>query len=464
MSNSSLVSYKKISPNRTSPRNHDVDTITPHCYVGQATVQDMGAWLCNPSAQASANYGIGKDGAIGLFVEEKDRSWCSSNRDNDNRAITIECASDKTDPYAINAKVYASLINLMVDICKRYGKKKLLWFGDKAKTLAYTPKADEMLMTIHRWFASKSCPGDYIYARLPQIASEVTARLSGADTVTEPQKQTAKYMKGIPATKDAYIEECGRIAQELHKETKILPSVVVAQCCLETGFGLGSDSTVLMQVNNLLGMKTDLINGTWDKYSVWDGKSISKRTPEYYNGKLTYITDSFRAYTDYENCIRDYEMFLLHVQNNKGLKYARIAGMTDPAKVIHAIRVGTGTDAKPEGYCTDPAYETKIMSLIKEYNLTRFDSGAETSTSATSEKETSSTYRVQIGAYTKKNNATSRQKAVKAKTGFDCFVERGTDKMYRVYCGSFSVKTNAEKRVSDLKKSGVTGAFVATCR
>ena len=92
MSNSKLVSYTKISPNKTAPRNHKIDTLTIHCYVGNVSVESMGEWFVQPSAQASANYGIGVDGRIGLFVEEKDRSWCSSNRANDNRTMTIECS------------------------------------------------------------------------------------------------------------------------------------------------------------------------------------------------------------------------------------------------------------------------------------------------------------------------------------------------------------------------------------
>lgn len=456
MSNSSLVSYTKISPNKTAPRNHAIDTITPHCYVGQVSVQDMCAWLCNTSAQASANYVIGKNGQVGLCVEEKDRSWCSSNRDNDNRAVTIECASDKSQPYAINEAVYNRLIELMTDICKRNGKKRLLWFGDKAKTLSYSPKDDEMLITVHRWFANKACPGDYIYSRLGTIAAEVTKRLTGVDAISEPQK-TAKYMSGVPASKEAYIQACGEIARELYAETKILPSVVTAQCCLETGFGLGSDSTSLVRVNNLLGMKSDLINATWADYTVWNGQSISKLTPEYYGGKLHYITDSFRKYTDYYNCIRDYEMFLLHVRNNKGLKYARIAGMTDPAEIIHAIRIGTGTEAKPEGYCTDPSYEGKILKLIRDYNLTQYDTG-EPAKPTTPTPTTQKTYRVQVGAYSVKANATKRSKTVKEKTGFDCFIEQ-TD-MWRVYCGSYQNKANAEARIKELKDKRITGAFI----
>ena len=174
MSNSSLVSYTKISPNKTSPRNHKIDTITIHCVVGQLSVETLGDIFYKKSKKASCNYGIGKDGRIGMYVEEKDRSWCSSNATNDHRAITIECASDPKHPYAINDKVYNSLIELLVDICKRNDIKELKWKSDKK----LTGKITEQNMTVHRWFANKSCPGDYIYNRLGQIAKEVNLKLN----------------------------------------------------------------------------------------------------------------------------------------------------------------------------------------------------------------------------------------------------------------------------------------------
>jgi hypothetical protein len=106
-------------------------------------------------------------------VDEDNRSWCSSNKANDQRAVTIECASDKVHPYSMNDSVYDSLINLCVDICKRNFKTKLLWLGNKEKTLAYSPKDDEMVLTVHRWFANKSCPGDWLYSRLGDLAKTV---------------------------------------------------------------------------------------------------------------------------------------------------------------------------------------------------------------------------------------------------------------------------------------------------
>lgn len=193
MSNSSLVSYTKISPNKNSPRNHAIDRITPHCVVGQLSAESICGCFTSPSRQASCNYGIGYDGRISLCVEEKDRSWCSSSPANDHRAVTIECASDKTHPYAMTDAVYASLINLCVDICKRNGKKKLLWFGDKNKTMAYSPKSDEMVLTVHRWFANKSCPGDWLYSRMGDLAAKVTARLGGSTAEKKPASTTTLY-------------------------------------------------------------------------------------------------------------------------------------------------------------------------------------------------------------------------------------------------------------------------------
>lgn len=184
MSNSSLVSYTQISPNKSSPRKYDITRITIHCVVGQVTVQSLGGIFAPSSKQASSNYGIGKDGKVGMYVEEKDRSWCSSNADNDNRAVTIEVASDTYAPYKVTSAAYATLLDLVTDICRRNGKTKILWFGDKAKTLAYQPKAGEMVMTVHRWFANKSCPGDYLYNLHDEIAAEVNKRLAGGSAST----------------------------------------------------------------------------------------------------------------------------------------------------------------------------------------------------------------------------------------------------------------------------------------
>ena len=187
--NSSLVSYTKLSPNHSGQRTHSIDRITPHCVVGQCSVETLGSIFLPASRQASSNYGIGVDGRVGMYVEEKNRSWCSSSSANDQRAVTIECASDTTEPYAFKDVVYNRLVELCTDICKRNGKTKLLWLGDKAKTLNYSPASDEMVLTVHRWFANKSCPGNWMYARMGDLASKVTAALGGNAETAGPAGQ-----------------------------------------------------------------------------------------------------------------------------------------------------------------------------------------------------------------------------------------------------------------------------------
>lgn len=218
MSNSPLVDFKKISPNKNTPRNHKIDTITIHCYVGQASVESMGNWFAEKSAQCSCNYGIGYDGRIGLFVDEGDRSWCSSSSSNDNRAITIECASDRTDPYAINDKVYKSLVELCADICKRNNIKELKWKADKS----LIGQVDKQNMTVHRWFANKACPGDYIYNRLGKIAKEVNAKLGAVEIVKDEK------------IGDSTVEEISKV---VYGEAGIIGSynafLAVAQCIFD---------------------------------------------------------------------------------------------------------------------------------------------------------------------------------------------------------------------------------------
>ena len=186
--NSPLVNYTKISPNKTINRNHKIDTLTIHCYVGQASVESAGSWFSKPTTQASCNYMIGSDGRIGLIVDEKDRSWCSSSSANDNRAITIECACDKTHPYAVNDKVYNSLINLVADICKRNGIKRLVWSTNKTDRINHNNGCN---MTVHRDYKNKACPGEYLYNLHGEIAEKVNAKL-GVITTSITSNSTTK--------------------------------------------------------------------------------------------------------------------------------------------------------------------------------------------------------------------------------------------------------------------------------
>ena len=193
MSNSALVNYTKISPNRTSPRKNKIDTITIHCVVGQCSVETLGAIFAPSSRQASSNYGVGYDARFGMYCEEKDRSWCSSSAANDNRAITIEVASDTTEPYAVNDKAYAALLDLVTDICRRNGIKKLVWSTKKNERVNHLNGCN---LTVHRDYANKSCPGNYLYERQGAIAAEVNKRLgASAEEPETPSSGTGTLYK-----------------------------------------------------------------------------------------------------------------------------------------------------------------------------------------------------------------------------------------------------------------------------
>ena len=175
MSNSPLVSYTKLSPNHSGKRNHVIDTVSIHCMAGNASVETCGAIFADPSRKASSNYGIGSDGRIALYVDEANRSWCTSNADNDHRAITIEVANNGGAPdWPVSAKAYESLIQLLADICRRNpGIGRLRWKGDKS----LIGQVKRQNMTVHRWFAAKACPGNYLYYLHSQIAAEVNSLL-----------------------------------------------------------------------------------------------------------------------------------------------------------------------------------------------------------------------------------------------------------------------------------------------
>lgn len=172
--NSDLVSYENISKNKTVNRTHNIDTITIHCFVGQVTAKQGCDFFASTNKECSANYVVGFDGSIGLSVEEKDRSWCSSNRENDMRAITIEVASETSEPYSVTEQAYNALIKLLIDVCKRNNIKRLLWRNDKS----LIGQVDKQNMTVHRWFAKKSCPGTYLFSNMGEIADAVNAELN----------------------------------------------------------------------------------------------------------------------------------------------------------------------------------------------------------------------------------------------------------------------------------------------
>ena len=429
--NSPLVVFTLLSPNHSGLRTKKIDRISPHCVVGQCSAEGLGEWFYRPSTQASSNYGIDKDGRVGLYVEEKNRSWCTSSNENDQRAVTIECASDKVEPYVMNEVVYDRLIDLCVDICQRNGKKKLLWFGDKNKTLNYQPKEDEMLITVHRWFANKSCPGNWLYARLVDLAAKVTARLGGGEAEVIPSGMQAREFANL--TEAQVIEKVGPLFTADQKKSGILASVSMAQFILESGYG---KSELALGANNCFGMKKSLSGNTWDG-STWDGVSVyTKKTQEQNaDGSYVTITADFRRYGCVEDSIADHGAYLLGAKNGNKLRYDGLKGCTDYKKAVQIIKDG--------GYATSLTHVEKLCSIIKRWNLTQYDVAGEAS-------DVVKYYRVrkswedvgsQLGAYTILANA----KAMADKhPGYEVYDWNGKQVYPEVAKGATSGMTNAD--------------------
>lgn len=210
MGNSSLIDYTRISPNRTSPRNHVIDTITIHCMAGNLSIETCGNVFASKSRMASSNYGIGSDGRIAMYVEEKDRSWCSSNKANDHRAITIEVANDGGAPdWHVSDKAMDSLIKLVADICKRNNIKKLVWSTNKNERVNHLNGCN---MTVHRDYAAKSCPGNYLYRKHGYIADEVN-KLLGVNVTNSLQQSTV--------SSNTYVVQKGDTLSKIGKKTGV---------------------------------------------------------------------------------------------------------------------------------------------------------------------------------------------------------------------------------------------------
>ena len=340
--NSSLVSVTKLSPNNSGTRNHSIDRISPHCVVGQCTAESLGNWFALSSTQASSNYGIGKDGKIGLYVPESKRSWCTSSAANDNRAVTIECASDTYAPYAMTDAVYQSLIKLCTDICKRNGKKKLLWFNDKDKSLNYNPAADEMVITVHRWFAAKSCPGDWLYNRLGDLALKVTTALGGSDPALAP----------APATDpEGFIKKIAPIVQKIAPKYSLkCNSAIIAQACLESAYGTSAKA----QKHNYFGLKY-----REGRVSCNSGVFTDTSKEQNPDGSYKTITTQWYAFANMEDGVEGYCQFV-NTENYKALK-----NVTDPQTYLTAI--------KAAGYATAKEYVERVMAVVDKYNLKQYD-------------------------------------------------------------------------------------------
>lgn len=417
--NSPLVTYKNITKNRTSPRNHAIDTITIHCIVGQWTAKQGCDYFASTDRQCSANYVVGKDGSIGLSVEEKDRSWCSSSSSNDNRAITIEVASDTTHPYAVTTQAYNALIKLVADICKRNGIKKLLWKADKS----LIGQVSKQNMTVHRWFANKACPGDYLYERHGEIAEKVNALLGQTQQTTTPANpsspsttDTAKTIWDFLIGKGLNAYAVAGIMGNLQAESALNPQNL--QNTYEKKLGY-TDSTYTQAVDN----------GTYTNF-VKDSAGYGLAQWTYWSRKQALLQYAQSA----KKSIGDLAMQLEFL-------WKELQGYTSVMKTLKsATSIRQASDAILTGYEKPANQGESVKTKRAGYGQTFYDKYASTNTGTTGK---STLYRVrktwadtksQIGAYKVLGNA---KKVADKNPGYSVFDESGNV----VYSGGSTATT-----------------------
>lgn len=330
--------YENITTNKTSPRNHKIDRFTPHCIVGLWSAKQGADYFTNKNIKASANYIIGKDGDVAISVKEEDRAWTSSSRDNDNRAITVECASDTKSPYKFPDKTYLKLIDLCVDVCKRYNKSKLVYIEDKEKAIKYEPKDYEMQLTLHRFFANKACPGDWFVSMIPHFINQVNLKLGGSynnmyDFINSMAILIKKYYTTFNFNN---------------------VSVPLAQSILESNFG---KSELAINANNYFGLK-HRENRCPSSIGVYI-KEGSEQNPD---GTYTNSTMTWEKFSNMEDSVKGYYEFLTNAPNGR---YDNLKGVNSPEIYIRLI--------KDDGYATSNDYVEKILNIIDEYDLRKYD-------------------------------------------------------------------------------------------
>lgn len=375
-SNSPLVDYTLFAPkNKWGKRNAPLWYITVHQIYGCMSPEDLGAMEYYGTRVVTSNYGIGPDGRIGQYVDESEGAWTSNSELNDRRAITIECSSYKEYPNQFPDACYQALIRLIIDICQRNGKKKLLWIPDKNKALAYQVADDELLLTCHFWFLDTQCPGQWMYDRLPELAQTVTAALAqeappaesapetdepetDADSpeIVEPPTDPMAYdsppaavgLQGRDIAQmgiDKALKILGPIFADEQRKYGLLASVMLAQAIAESGL----NSDLFQYANAAFGMHCLISGNTW-KGTVWDGESSYVKNGDYY-----------RAYPSLECCIEDHRNYLLNAMNGDAPRYAGLAGCTDAREAAQIIYDG--------GYCDNPRYVEALLYYIELYDL-----------------------------------------------------------------------------------------------
>lgn len=445
---SKLVTMKIMSPNNSGRRTYNITRISPHCMVGELTAKRCGELFLNPGYMASSNYGIGTGGEIALYVGEENRSWCSSSADNDNRAITIECASGAKSPYAMNSRVYASLVSLCVDICRRYGKNRLLWLGDRETSLRYKPKANEMILTVHRWFAAKSCPGDWLYKRMGALAEAVTKQLQVSAVVAPAQKEEPNSAAAVLIDNE-----------EADRERRIW--------AFFAGKGL-SPYAIAGLMGNLYAESALRPNNLQNSF-----ERKLKMTDKGYTAVVNSGT-----YTNFVNDGAGYGLaqWTYHTRKKALLKYAQAQkksiddlGMQldflwqelqGYRKSMAALRAGTSIKTVSDAILTDFEKPADQSAGVKNRraNLGREIYDRQAGAGKQPEDTKKAAFTLQIGAFSAEENAEKRRRQLENK-GVDArIVKRGN--FWKVWAGEFETAAEASAGREALRKKKVSAVIV----
>lgn len=455
--NSPLVVYTKLSPNCSKPRNHAIDRITIHHMAWvKATVEQCGASFANANREASSNYGIGYDGRIGLYVEEKNRAWTSSSSANDNRAVTIEVANSSGAPdWRVSEASYESLIELVTDICKRNGKNKIIWFGNKEKALNYSPKSNEMVMTIHRYFSSTSCPGEYLLSKHPDIAKRVNENLAKAETnekeeqvvVAEPveqnttstaDKENDEIVWDFLKAKGLNDFAVAGLMGNLKAESNLRPNN------LQNSFEgkLGSDDEYTKKVDS----------GKISRYSFANdhsGYGLAQWTwHTRKEGLYDYAKEQGRSIAD---LTMQLEYLWIELQ-----RYTRTMSVLKNAKSVYEASTIVLTDFEKPANQGTSVKNTRASYGQEFYN--KFAKKETVTTQKTSTVKSTALFKVQCGAFGVKANA-DRLSGRLRKAGFDVHV-RQIDTLYKVAIYGLKTKQEANDFASRIVKSGISKATV----
>lgn len=447
-SNSSLVTYRKISPNKYSPRNHAIDRITIHHMAWvQCTSKKCADSFASSSRQASSTYCIGYDGDISQAVDEKDAPWTSSSYENDNRAVTIEVANSKGAPnWEVSDKSYKALIALVTDICVRNGKNKIIWFDDKDKTLAYKPKSNEMIMTVHRWFSATACPGPYLYSKMGDIAKQVNARIQkvGDSTKSTPKSTETKETKDDDSvekkiwdflkSKNLNDFAIAGIMGNLRAESALSP--INLQNSFEKKLGY-NDISYTQAVDN----------GLYNNF-VHDGAGYGLAQWTYYSRKQGLLVYARNRRTSVGDLQTQLEFLWKEMQNyTTMMKELNEADNIKDASDSFLFRFERPANQGSSVQLTRASYATEYFN--------KFSTDKAKNTTA---KTTGKLYKVQVGAFRDKENADKRVEYL-SKLGVKAIIKQAGS-YYKVQAGAFSSKTNAEVLLTKIQNAGFEDAYI----